>query len=69
MGTVCEILYESDRQLLAAGFDIWFNAWACVLVLKWDYSLWASGGTGIRVRLRTVFRKDWGFESPLAHQF
>lgn len=29
---------------------------------------WASGGTGIRVRLRTVFRKDWGFESPLAHQ-
>jgi hypothetical protein len=28
---------------------------------------WARGGIGIRVRLRSAFRKDWEFESPRAH--
>ena len=28
---------------------------------------WARGGTGIRVRLRSVSRKAWEFESPRAH--
>ncbi len=28
---------------------------------------WACGGIGIRVRLRSVFRKEWEFESPHAH--
>ncbi len=28
---------------------------------------WARGGTGIRVRLRSVSRKGWEFESPRAH--
>ena len=28
----------------------------------------ARGGTGIRVRFRIVFRKDWEFKSPRAHK-
>ena len=30
--------------------------------------LCAGGGTGIRVRLRFLCRKAWGFKSPPAHQ-
>ena len=30
---------------------------------------WARGGIGIRVRLRSVSRKGWEFESPRAHQY
>jgi hypothetical protein len=29
--------------------------------------LWASGGIGIRARLKIAFRKDCGFKSHLAH--
>jgi RimJ/RimL family protein N-acetyltransferase len=29
----------------------------------------ACGGIGIRARLRSVFRKDWEFESPHAHTY
>gem|GEM_PF-3995934 len=29
---------------------------------------WASGGIGIRAWLRTMSRKGWEFESPLAHR-
>lgn len=29
---------------------------------------WARGGTGIRVRLRSVSRKGWEFKSPRAHK-
>jgi 8-oxo-dGTP pyrophosphatase MutT (NUDIX family) len=35
------------------------------LYLSWTE--WACGGTGIRVRLRSVSRKGWEFESPHAH--
>ena len=30
--------------------------------------VWACGGIGIRVRLRSVSRKGWEFESPHAHR-
>ena len=29
---------------------------------------WASGGTGIRARLKIVFLRECGFDSHLAHQ-
>jgi 23S rRNA (pseudouridine1915-N3)-methyltransferase len=31
------------------------------------FAVWACGGIGIRVRLRSVSRKGWEFESPHAH--
>jgi hypothetical protein len=36
-------------------------------LFKFSWLEWARGGTGIRVRLRSVSRKGWEFESPRAH--
>ena len=37
--------------------------------IRLECRYWACGGTGIRVRFRIVFRKDWEFESPHAHRY
>src|SRR3989344_701057 len=47
--------------------------WASRIAKRWDIcsgwykNKWACGGTGIRVRFRTVCRKAWRFESSHAH--
>ncbi len=38
-----------------------------ILFFKGFLLKWARGGTGIRVRLRSVSRKGWEFKSPRAH--
>ncbi|MEN9913100.1 MAG: hypothetical protein RLY66_508 [Candidatus Parcubacteria bacterium] len=37
------------------------------IVLTIENEIWSRGGTGIRVRLRSVSRKGWGFDSPRDH--
>ncbi len=48
--------HKQKISALLSGFFVW----SIVFV-------WARGGTGIRVRLRSVSRKSWEFESPRAH--